>query len=115
MTANLIAQVVENYYNKLDLDQMKAPWQGIKQYEYGKVTDEWINRDLKDATYLRWCSAINTLETYCRQNFTTFQETDLVRKWAKPVCEARNHAKNQFRAYGWCSKSFSDFLRENRF
>lgn len=113
MTANFIAQVVENYYNKLSLEDMAAPWKDIKQYnEYGNVTDEWINRDLKDPTYIRWCYAITALETYCQQNFATFQETELVYKWAKRVCEARNHAKNQWKIWGGY-ESFSNFLKRN--
>lgn len=70
MTANFIAQVVENYYNKLDLDEMAIRWKEIKQFnEYGNKTHEWVNRDLKDPVYLRWCQAIGVLETYCKQNF----------------------------------------------
>ena len=115
MTANLIAQVVENYYHKLDLDKMAAPWKGIEKYSYGRVTDEWVNRELKDETYLRWCKAIGLLESYCKQHFDSFQETDLVYKWAKRVCEERNHAKNEWKAYGGY-QSFSSFLtRKNRF
>ena len=115
MTANLIAQVVENYYNKLDLDEMTAPWKDIKQYnEYGNVTHEWINRDLKNPTYMRWCKATGLLESYCKQHFDSFQQTELVYKWAKRVCEERNRAKNEWKAYGGY-QSFSTFLtRKNR-
>lgn len=113
MTANFIAQVVENYYNKLSLEDIVAPWKEIKQYnEYGNLTHDWINRDLKDPIYLRWCQAIGVLETYCCHNFDSFQETELVYKWAKRVCERRNHAVNQWRIWGGY-KSFSDFLKQN--
>ncbi len=114
MTANFIAQVVENYYNKLDLDKMAAPWKEIKQYnEYGNVTHEWINRDLKNPTYLRWCKAIGLLESYCLEHFDSFQETELVYKWAKRVCERRNAAVNQWKAFGGYN-SFSNFLKQNK-
>lgn len=113
MTAHFIAQVVENYYQKLDIDQMTAPWKDIPQRnEYGNVTHEWINRDLRDPTYIRWCQAIGVLESYCKANFETFQETELVYKWAKRVCEHRNHAINQYRVHGGYN-SFSTFLKRN--
>lgn len=113
MTANFIAQVVENYYQKLDIDQMTAPWKDIPQRnEYGNITHEWINRDLKEPTYIRWCQAIGVLETYCCHHFDSFQETELVYKWAKRVCERRNHAVNQWKAYGGYN-SFSNFLKRN--
>ena len=111
MTAHFIAQVVENYYNKLSLEDMVAPWKEIKQYnEYGNVTHDWINRDLREPKYIRWCQAIGVLESYCKQNFDTFQETELVYKWAKNVCIQRNEAINQWRIWGGY-KSFSDFLK----
>lgn len=114
MTANFIAQVVENYYNRLDLDEMTAPWKDIPQRnEYGTTTDEWINRDLKDPAYLRWCYAINTLESYCYEHFESFQETELVYKWAKRVCERRNAAVNQWKIWGGYN-SFSNFLKQNK-
>ena len=110
MTANFIAQVVENYYNKLSLEDMAAPWKGIKQYnEYGNVTHEWINRDLKEPKYIRWCQAIGVLESYCRQNFDTFQETELVSKWAPRICEERNYKMNEWKIFGGYD-SFSNFL-----
>jgi hypothetical protein len=41
MTANFIAQVVENYYQKLSLEDMVEPWMNIKQHnQYGNVTHE---------------------------------------------------------------------------
>lgn len=113
MTANFIAQVVENYYQKLDIDEMAAPWKDIPQRnEYGNLTHDWINRELKNPTYIRWCQAIGVLETYCCHNFETFKETELVYKWAKRVCERRNHAVNEWKAYGGYN-SFSNFLKRN--
>lgn len=113
MTANFIAQVVENYYQKLDIDEMTAPWKDIPQHnEYGTVTHEWINRELKNPTYLRWCMAIGVLESYCLANFESFVETELVYKWAKRVCERRNAALNQWKIWGGYN-SFSKFLKQN--
>lgn len=116
MTANFIAQVVENYYEKLSLEAMSEPWKDIKRVnEYGNATHEWINRELKDPIYIRWCYAISTLETYLKLHFDTFEETELVYKWAKPLCEARNRALNRFRIDGWYLGSFSNFLAIKRF
>ena len=113
MTANFIAQVVENYYNKLDLDEMAVRWKDIQRVnEYGNVTHEWVNRDLKDPVYLRWCMAMGVLETYCCNHFETFIETELVYRWAKRVCEQRNAALNEWKVNGGYN-SFSKFLKQN--
>lgn len=113
MTTHFIAQVVENYYNKLSLEDMVEPWMNIKQHnQYGNVTHEWINHDLKEPKYIRWCQAIAVLERYCRQHFDSFQETELVYKWAEDICKRRNQAVNQWRQYGGY-KSFSNYLRLN--
>jgi hypothetical protein len=98
MTANYIARVVENLYNKLDIDKMSAGWDKLKQYECGRISDEWTNRRITDKTYIRWCMAINLLEDYCMKN-ETFEETELVYKWAKWVCERRNESRAKKRAY----------------
>ena len=111
MTAHFIAQVVESYYDKLDLDKMAEPLKGIKKYrDCGRVNDDWVNARIVDPTYLRWCRAISTLESYMQVHYTTFQETELVYKWAKDICESRNRAMNEWRMRG-AYKSFSDFLK----
>jgi hypothetical protein len=94
MTANYIARVVESLYNKLDINKMSAGWDKIKKYDdCGRVSDEWMNRSITDKTYIRWCMAINRLEEYCIKNYDTFEETELVYKWAKNVCEQRNESQ----------------------
>jgi hypothetical protein len=113
MTANYIAQVVENLYNKLDLDKMSAGWDKIKKYnDWGGMTDEWINTRITDKTYIRWCMAIGVLEDYCRKNYDTFEETELVYKWAKNVCDGRTEIYNKWRAYGGYS-TFKEYLKKN--
>ena len=101
MTANYIAKVVENLYNKVDIDKMSAGFNDIKQFnDCGRTSDEWINRHITEKSYIRWCMAIGVLETYCQHNFATFKETELVYKWAKNVCNQRNDMYNQWRAFG---------------
>lgn len=115
MTANLIAQVVENYYNKLDLDKMAEPLQGIEKYNsYGGMSDDWINTRITDKTYFRWCQAIGVLESYCRQNLDTFQPTELVEKWAPKACEERYYRFNEWRIFGGYN-SFSNYLAKKRY
>lgn len=113
MTAHYIARVVESLYNKVDIDKMSADFKDIKQYnEYGNVTHEWVNRCITEKSYIRWCQAVGFLETYCRMNFTTFKETELVYKWAKRVCDDRNKMYNEWRAFGGY-KTFEDWLYKN--
>ncbi|NBO22882.1 hypothetical protein EBU94_06060 [bacterium] len=115
MTAHYIATLVEKCYNEIDLDLITKGWDTIPREEYGRKTDAWINTRIEDPAYLKWCKACNLLERYLKLNFETFEETELVYKWAKRVCEERNHAKNEWKAYGGY-KSFSNFLsRNNRF
>jgi hypothetical protein len=101
MTANYIANVVESLYNKVDINKMSAGFDKLKQYDSpGRQSDEWVNRRITEKTYIRWCQAVGFLENYCRMNFTTFKETELVYKWAKRVCEDRNKMYNEWRAFG---------------
>ena len=112
MTAHYIARVVESLFDKVDIEKMSATFKGIKKYEdCGRVSDEWVNIRITEKTYLRWCQAVGVLETYCRQNFATFKETELVYKWAKNVCEQRNYEYNQWRAFGGY-KSFEQWLNK---
>ena len=113
MTANFIAQVVENLYHKVDIDKMSEGFDKIKQFDSpGRVSDDWVNRRITEKSYIRWCQAIGLLETYCQQNFATFEETELVYKWAKRVCDDRNIKYNQCRAYGGYS-TFNQWLKKN--
>ena len=96
MTAHYIAKVVESLYNKVNIDKMSAGFDKLKQYDSpGRMSDEWINRRITEKSYIRWCQAVGVLENYCRDNFTTFKETELVYKWAKNVCNQRNDMYNQ--------------------
>jgi len=101
MTAHYIARVVESLYNKVDIDKMSAGFDKLKQYDSpGRQSDEWINRQIAEKSYFRWLLAMATLEDYCRRNFDTFKETELVYKWAKRVCNDRNNLYNQWRIWG---------------
>jgi hypothetical protein len=110
MTAHYIARVVESLYNKVDIDKMSAGFDTIKQFnDCGRTSDDWINRRITEKSYLRWCQAVGFLENYCRDNFTTFKETELVYKWAKNVCNQRNDMYNQWRAFGGY-RTFDEWL-----
>ena len=111
MTANYIARVVQNLYNKIDIDKMCAGFDQLKKYEdSGRISDEWTNRRITEKSYIRWCQAISFLENYCRMNYTTFEETELVYKWAKSVCEQRTRDLNQWRQFGGHS-TFEQYLK----
>jgi hypothetical protein len=110
MTAHYIARVVESLYNKVDIDKMSAGFDKIKQFnDCGRTSDDWINRRITEKSYIRWCQAVGFLENYCRDNFTTFKETELVYKWAKRVCKDRNDMYNQWRAFGGY-RTFDEWL-----
>jgi len=110
MTAHYIARVVESLYDKVDIDKMSARFNDIKQYnDCGRTSDDWVNRRITEKSYIRWCQAVGFLENYCRDNFTTFKETELVYKWAKNVCNQRNSLYNQWRAFG-AYKTFDQWL-----
>jgi len=110
MTANHIAKVVESLYNKVDINKMSEGFDKLKQYDSpGRQSDEWVNRRITEKSYIRWCQAVGFLENYCRDNFTTFKETELVYKWAKRVCEDRNKMYNEWRAFGGYS-TFDQWL-----
>ena len=112
MTAHYIAKVVESLYNKVNIDKMSAGFDKLKQYDSpGRMSDEWINRRITEKSYIRWCQAVGVLENYCRDNFTTFKETELVYKWAKNVCNQRNDMYNQWRAFGGYS-TFDQWLNK---
>lgn len=112
MTAHYIAKVVESLYNKVDIDKMSAGFEKLKQYDSaGRQTDEWVNRQITEKSYIRWCQAIGVLESYCRMNFATFKETELVYKWAKHICIQRNYSYNEWRMRGGYS-TFEQWLNK---
>ena len=112
MTANYIAKVVESLYNEVDIDKMSEGFDKLKQYDSpGRQSDEWVNRSITEKSYFRWVKSCFVLEDYCRNNFTSFEETELVYKWAKEVCDQRTNLYNQWRGYGTCS-TFDEWLNK---
>jgi hypothetical protein len=99
MTANLIAKVVDNLYNKINIDEMLEEFNGIKKYEdCGRKTDEWVNKRIENKIYNRWLLACGKLEEYLYMNYATFEETELVYRWGKRVCEQRTNDKRIYRS-----------------
>jgi hypothetical protein len=99
MTANLIAKVVDSLYNKINIDEMSNEFKGIKKYEdCGRKTDEWVNKRIENKDYYRWLLACSKLEEYLLINYANFEETELVYRWGKRICEARNNNKTIYRS-----------------
>ena len=86
-----LAQLVEDNYNKLDLNDVE---------------------DIKKTRY-KWLISIGLLEVYLLHNYATFKRTELVYKWAKDVCDRRNDELNQYRMWGWTKGSFEVFAKIN--
>lgn len=97
MTAHYIAKIVQREYDKLDIDAMLAEFKGIEKYKYGRLSDEWVNKDIENKQYHRWIHACYLLKSYLEKHFETFVETELVYKWAKPICESKNKFLNKNR------------------
>jgi hypothetical protein len=113
MTANYIARVVESLYNKVDIDKMSEGFDKIEKYSCGRLSDEWVNRQITEKSYIRWCFALATLEDYLRKNYETFEETELVYKWGKKICEQRNKDLNLHRMCGGY-QTFSEWIKKKR-
>jgi hypothetical protein len=111
MTSNYVAKVVESLYNKLDIDKMSEGFDKIKKYnDCGRITDEWVNTKITDKSFVRWCKSIGVLETHLLMNYENFNETELVYKWGKRICEQRNWEYNQWRTFGGY-KTFGEWLK----
>lgn len=79
MTAHYIARVCESKLNQIDCEDM--------------------------STVGKYNLACGLLDDYIRLNFDTFEETELVYKFAKVWCDKRVMLKNHYRSYGWMGNS----------
>jgi hypothetical protein len=116
MTSHFIARVVESLYNKIDIDEINKEFEGIEKYnESGRVNDKWVNKSIENKTYIRWVKSITLLEQHLRMNYHSFEETELVYKWAKDICERRRKNLNQYRAYGnpFGLRTFKEWLTKH--
>lgn len=75
MTADYVARLVERKFDQLDINDEKSTY--------------WFNR------------ACTLLEENIHINFYEFKETELVRKWAKDLCDHRVKFDNWYRKTGW--------------
>lgn len=75
MTPDYVARLVERKFDKLDLKDKKS----IYQFNF----------------------ACTLLEENIRINFYEFEETELVRKWAKDLCDHKVQFENWYRRDGW--------------
>jgi len=99
MTADFIAKVVQSQYDKISVDEMLSEFEGIEKYQYGRLSDEWVNKQIENEQYHRWIHSCYLLEEYISSH-GDFKETELVYKWAKQLCERRNKMLNK-RRMGW--------------
>jgi hypothetical protein len=115
MTAHYIARVVQSLYEKINIDEMLAEFEGVNKYEKsGYLTDEWRNKQIKNKAYIRWAMACGLLERYCQMNMGKFKETELVYRWAKDCCIKQNNLINRWKMIGGYS-TFADWLNKNKF
>jgi len=98
MTAHYLATVVEKCFNAVDFDAIIEGWKDIPRTDGYYRSDEWANTQMDDPAYLKWCRACNLLDVYLRRNRDTFIETEMVYKWAKKHCDARNDYRSRDRA-----------------
>ena len=78
MTAHELAQVIEDKYNQID----------ITDYN-------------NDRLFYNFNVACGELDTYLREHFYDFEETELVTKWAKSWSYQRMFFDNWYRSFGW--------------
>lgn len=100
MTAHFLAKIVQSQYEKLNIDEMLSEFKGIEKYKYGRVSDEWANKQIENKQYHKWIHACYLLETHIQDNWNTFAQTELVYTWAKKLCERKNQELNYNRMYG---------------
>jgi hypothetical protein len=110
MTSHYIARVVQSQFDKVDFDAIADKWKDIKREDYGRVSDEWVNRRIDNEQYYKWLRACNLLEEHIKRNFETFEQTELVYTWAKDLCIQKNNELNRWRQFGWF-KTFSEFRK----
>jgi hypothetical protein len=97
MTAHFLAEIVQSQYHKLNIDEMLSEFKGIEKYQYGRISDEWINKRIENKQYYKWQHAGYLLEMHIRENWDTFEQTELVYTWAKDLCEKKNRELNKKR------------------
>lgn len=85
-----LAQMVEDYYQSMDIADPKSS--GIYQ----------------------WQMACGLLDRYLSFHYCEFKETELVYRWAKDTCDERNQELNKYRAYGYWQGSFFEYIKKVR-
>lgn len=115
MTANYIARVVQSLFEKIDLDEITSQWKDIEIIDgAGRFTDEWINRKIESKEFTRWLMACSKLEDFCRKNILTFEQTELVYRWAKNYCEMQNRILNEYRAKSFGVYTLEEWYKKNK-
>lgn len=112
MTANLIAKVVQSQYDKVSIDELLSELKDIDKHKHGRVSDEWMNKQIENNQYHRWMHSCYLLEEYIKYHFTDFEQTDLVYYWAKYLCERKNELLNKWMG-NWSGLTFEEWLIKN--
>jgi hypothetical protein len=114
MTAHQLAEIVQNKFDAINIDEINAEFAGINKYEEnGRISDEWQNKAIEDKAFVDWIKSCTELETYLRVNLGTFTETEMVYKWAKAICMRRNNLLSTWRS-GYAYMSFVEYLNKIR-
>lgn len=85
-----LAQMVEDYYNAMDI------------------------ADPKSSSIYQWQMAAGLLDRYLSFHYCTFKESDLVYRWAKDKCKERNRELIKYRAYGYWCGTFCEYIKKVR-
>ena len=110
MTAHFVAKVVQSQFDKINLSEVNSEFDGLKKYDCGRLSDEWVNHRIQNKQFNRWMKSCGVFETYLRTNFSTFVVTDLVYEWGKDICDMRSKELNDYRTYGWVHGTFENYL-----
>ncbi len=112
MKAHQLAEIVQNKFDAINIDEIQSQFQGINKYDNnGRISDEWNNKHIENEAFVQWIEACGELEMYLRVNLGTFKETELVYKWAKAICMRRNMLLSNWRS-GYSYMSFVDYLNK---
>jgi hypothetical protein len=110
-TAHQLAEIVQNKFEAINIDEINQEFADIKKYDCGRISDEWQNKKIENEAFVDWIKSCSELETYLRANLGTFTETELVYKWAKVICMRRNELLSTWRS-GYSYISFVDYLNK---
>ena len=111
MTAHQLAQIVQEKFDAINLEEVDKEFADIQKYDCGRISDVWQNKQIENEAFVDWVKACSELESYLRLNLGTFTETELVYKWAKAICMRRNMLLSTWRS-GYSYMSFVEYINK---